>query len=106
MKNRCILNGMQINKIRLGSMAVLTAAAGVCCYQCNQDYNNAEKIQQELKTELEEHDYFPSIFDYNIAKYREPIFFRTEYWKNVADSLRNEIRVEKTAKEKSPKALP
>lgn len=92
---------MQINKIRLGSAAILTAAASVCCYKCNQDYNNAEKIQQELKTELEEFDYFPSIYDYYIAKFEEPLFFRTPYWENVADSLRNEI-----AKEKSQKALP
>lgn len=94
---------MQINKIRLGTIAILTTAASVCCHKCNQDYNNAEQIQQELKTELEEFDCFPSIYDYYVAKYKEPLFFRTEYWQNVADSLRNEIKAEK---EKSPKALP
>lgn len=94
---------MQINKIKLGSMAVLTTVAGVCCYKCNQDYNNAEQIQQELKTELEEFNYFPSIYDYYMAKHEEPLFYRTEYWQNVADSLRNEIKAEK---EKSQKALP
>lgn len=87
---------MQINKIKLGAITVIATVTGVCGYKYHQDYANSEKIKTELKAELEEFDSFPSTYDYNIAEFREPLFFRTAYWENVADNLRNEIKIEKT----------
>ncbi len=91
---------MQINKIKLGAIATITTIAGVCGYKCCQDYRSAERIQQELKTDIENFDYFPSIYDFYIAKHQEPMFFKAQYWEHVADSLRNEIEIEKQSRVK------
>lgn len=85
---------MQINKIKLGAAVALLTASGVCCHNYIKDNSRANEIKQELKDDIVKHDGFPSIYDYNIAEYKEPVFKKADYWQVIADSLRNEIKKE------------